>query len=183
MRLSTVFALLALAPIGGCVIDELTEDEVGDEPYCEGAHRWPNDYAARENDLLDEIADLRRSGTTCDDRRWDPVTPLELVPELHCASRLHATDLATHDSVGPEGSDGGTPFSRANRSGYAGIPRYELSAANYEHAEAVLEAWLADPTHCAALLDRRVRHIGVGHSQSAKGDAIAWVVDLGEPRD
>ena len=176
--------VLVLVSLAGCVIDELTETEVGDERYCEGARRWPNAYADREDQLLDEIEDLRRSGTTCgEDTRFDPVTPLELVPELHCAARLHATDLATHGTVGPEGSDGGTPFSRANRSGYAGIPRYELSAANYEDAGAVLEAWLADPTHCAALLDRKVRHIGVGHSQSAKGDAIAWVVDLGEPRD
>lgn len=165
------------------MIDELTETDVGDERYCAGAARWPNDYAALEDDLVDEIDDLRRRGATCGEVRYNPVAPLEVVPELHCAARLHATDLAKAKTVGPDGSDGSTPLSRANLSGYDGIPRYEMTAANFTHANDVLDTWLEEPVHCAALLDRKLRHLGVGHSKNAKGDATATVVSLGEPRD
>ena len=174
---------IALCSGPACVIDELTEAEVGDERYCEGTALWPNDYAALEDDLFDAIEDLRRSGATCGEVRFNPVTPLETIPELHCAARLHATDLAKAKSVGPDGSDGSTPLSRANLSGYDGIPRYEMTAANFTGADEVLAAWVADPVHCAARLDRKLRHVGVGHSRNAKGDATATVVSLGEPRD
>jgi len=176
-------AAIVLCSAPACVIDELTETEVGDERYCEGAARWPNDYAALEDDLVEEIDALRRTGATCGEDRYNPVTPLEIVPELHCASRLHATDLAKAKSVGPAGTDGSTPLSRANLSGYDGIPRYEMSAANFTRADEALAAWLAEPVHCAALLDRKLRHLGVGHSRNADGDATATVVSLGEPRD
>ncbi|HET6585817.1 MAG TPA: CAP domain-containing protein [Nannocystaceae bacterium] len=179
-------ALAAVVPLvlgpAGCVIDELTEDDVGTERYCDGAHRWPVELAAHEDDLIDGIAALRRSGATCDDVRYNPVTPLELVPELHCAARLHATDLAVHDAAGPDGSDGSTPLSRANLSGYDGIPRYEMTAANFTDADAVLAAWIAEPIHCTALLDRKLRHFGVGHSRAADDSATAFVLELGEPR-
>ncbi len=174
-------ALAAAAP--ACVIDELTETDVGEEAYCEGASRWPNDFADLEDELLEAIEDLRRSGAMCGEDRQNPVTALEVVPELHCAARLHATDLAAHKAIGPGGSDGSTPLSRANLSGYDGIPRFEMSAANYTDADVVLDAWLADEVHCRALLDRKLRHIGIGHSRHADDTATAWVVDLGEPRD
>jgi uncharacterized protein YkwD len=174
---------IALSCGSACVIDELTETEVGDERYCEGTARWPNDYAALEDDLIDAIEDLRRSGAICDEVRFNPVTTLELVPELHCAARLHATELAKEKTVGPDGPGGSTPLSRANLSGYDGIPRYEMSAANFTSANEALAAWLEEPVHCAALLDRKLRHLGVGHSRNADGDATATVVSLGEPRD
>ena len=118
MRRSLLAASLVLAGSApGCVIDELTESDVGDERYCEGAERWPNDYADLEDALFEGIEDLRRSGATCGEVRFNPVTALELVPELHCAARLHATDLAAHKTVGPDGSDESTPLSRANLSG------------------------------------------------------------------
>lgn len=178
-----VVAIVLAGSVPACVIDELTETDVGDEAYCEGAARWPNELVDLEEDLLDGIEDVRRSGATCGEDRFNPVAALELVPELHCAARLHATDLAAHKAVGPDGSDGDTPLSRANLSGYDGIPRFELSAANYTDADLVLEAWLADDVHCRALLDRKLRHIGVGYSRHADDTATAWVVDLGEPRD
>lgn len=172
---------LVLGPTG-CAIDELTEDDVGTERYCEGARRWPNEFAAIEDDLIEGIEALRRTGARCDEVRYNPVTSLELVPELRCAARLHATDLAVHDAIGPAGSDGSTPLSRANLSGYDGIPRYEMTGANFTDADSVLAAWIAEPVHCAALLDRKLRHFGVGHSQTANGDATAFVLELGEPR-
>jgi uncharacterized protein YkwD len=179
--LAASLVLAGSAP--GCVIDELTESDVGDERYCEGAARWPNEYADLEDALFERIEDLRRSGATCGEVRFNPVTALELVPELHCAARLHATDLAAHKTVGQGGSDDSTPLSRANLSGYDGIPRFEMSAANYTDADLVLDTWVADEVHCRALLDRKIRHIGVGHSRHADDTATAWVVDLGEPRD
>jgi uncharacterized protein YkwD len=182
VRPSVLATVILVGSAPACVIDELTETDVGDERYCEGAERWPHELADGEDALFDAIEDVRRRGATCGEVRHNPTIPLEMIPELHCAARLHATDLATHEGIGPDGSDGSTPLSRANLSGYEGIPRYEMSAANFTDADLVLDAWLADEVHCAALLDRKLRHVGVGYSRNADDSATAWVVALGEPR-
>jgi uncharacterized protein YkwD len=165
-----------------CVIDELEETDVGDEPYCEGAARWPTDDARHERALVALVDNVRRAGIECGDMRRNPVAEVIESPELHCAARLHATYVAEHSAV-HEGYDHSTPLSRANLAGYDGVPRFELLARNQGTARAVLDAWLGEPKHCAAVMDRDALEIGVGHSHADGGDATGWVVVLGEPRD
>lgn len=164
------------------MLDGLDDADVGDEPFCAGASPWPEDDARHERAVITLLDGVRRSGLECDGERRNPVAAVVPSPALHCAARLQATWVAYH-GITHDGDEGSTPLSRANLAGYDGLPRFELLARNQPDANAVLDAWLADPAHCAALLDRDAAEIGVGHSHTERGDASGWVLVLGEPRD
>ncbi len=179
IRSAIAFAA-ALAP--ACVIDELDDADVGDEPFCDAARTWPEHYAELEDALVARIARARRQGTDCGDTPHNPVAELEVSPELHCAARLHATFIAEHGGLTHEGQDDSSPLSRTNLAGYDGLMRYELLARDFIASQPLLDAWLADEKQCEALLDTKIAELGVGHSRNADGDATGWVVVLGERR-
>lgn len=168
----------------GCGLDELALDEVGPAPRCEEVDRWPAASAEAEEDLLDALDDLRLTGAMCGDAVVDGVGPLEPLPELHCAARLHAGDLIRHPElpVDHAGSDGSSALGRANAAGYEGIARQELLAGDYATAKALVAAWQADAAHCRAVLDVDLDHVGVGQARSPSGDRIVWVVVTGQER-
>lgn len=178
------FLALGALALFGCGLDELALDDVGLAPRCEEVDRWPAASAEAEADLLDAIDELRLTGATCGDDLVAGVGPLELLPELHCAARLHAGDLIRHPELllGHEGSDGSSALGRANAAGYEGIARQELLAGDYTTAEALVAAWQEDAAHCRAVLDADLDHVGVGQARSPKGDRIVWVVVTGQER-
>jgi uncharacterized protein YkwD len=175
--------LVGLAIQTGCIIDVLREDPVGEAAACEAARRWPRAYAEREDELLDLVNEVRAGGGTCGEALQNPVPDLELSPELRCAARVHATDLAESGGLEHEGSDGSTTLSRVDRAQYDGIPKHELLAADFLDPQAVLAAWLGDPSHCEPLFDPTIDAFGVGHAMSANEDAAAWVLLTGENRE
>ncbi len=168
----------------GCGIDELALADVGQAPRCEEVDRWPAASAAAEAALLEAIEDLRLTGAMCGDDVIEGAGPLEPLPALHCAARLHAGDLVRHPALplGHEGSDGSSALGRANAAGYEGIARQELLAGDFTTAEALVEAWVEDPAHCLAVLDGSLDHVGVAQARSRTGDRIVWVVVTGQER-
>jgi uncharacterized protein YkwD len=175
--------VLAYGPLG-CGLDELTLADVGTAPRCEEVDRWPAASAEAEDALLDAIDDLRVTGAMCGDDVVPGALPVEPLPALHCAARLHAGDLIRHPALPleHEGSDGSSALGRANAAGYDGIARQELLAGDYTTAEALVEAWTADGTHCRAVLDSDLDHVGVAQASSPEGDRIVWVVVTGQER-
>jgi uncharacterized protein YkwD len=173
-----------LIVLAGCGLDELDLADVGTAPRCEEVDRWPAGSAAAEDDLYDALEDLRRSGATCGDEELPGVGPLELVPELRCAARLHAGDLVRHPElpVDHPGSDGSSALGRINAAGYGGVPRQELLASDFTSAQALVEAWVSDEGHCRAVLDDEIDHVGVAQAQTRPGDRIVWVVVTGQER-
>jgi len=177
--------LLPCLLLAACGLDELIDEDLGDAPRCAEVDRWPVASANAEDELLDALEDLRRSGATCPGGAVLPGEgPLEPVTSLHCAARLHAGDLVRNPElpVDHEGSDGRSALARINASGYAGIPRQELLAGDYTDADALVEAWVADPDHCPAILDEDLDHVGVAQAQTPAGDRIVWVVVTGQER-
>ncbi|MEM9463175.1 MAG: CAP domain-containing protein [Myxococcota bacterium] len=178
------WALLLCPLVSACGIDPLTDVDLGESPACAGVAKWPTASADAELDLVDEIAELRLTGAECDGEMVDGVGPVELVPELHCAARLHAGDLIRHPelAVDHEGSDGSSALARANRAGYDGIARQEFLAGDFARASALALAWIESGTHCQQLLDEDIEHVGVGQAQTREGDRIVWVVVTGQER-
>jgi uncharacterized protein YkwD len=175
-------SLLAAALSCACVIDELDDADVGDEPFCDAARSWPEQYGQLEAALASRINQVRRQGHDCGDVHFNPIAELEVVPALHCAARLQATFIAEHSGLSHEGMDHTTPLARTNLAGYDGLLRYELLARDFTASQPLLEAWLADQQQCEALLDTKIADFGVGHSRNEDGDATGWVVVLGERR-
>jgi uncharacterized protein YkwD len=186
VRSNILVRLVATASMTvGCGLDELVDTDLGDAKTCAGLATWPADSAAHEEELAGLVTKLRVAGTMCGEEMAPATGELELVPELRCAARWHAGDLARAetDELSYDGSDGSTSQSRANLSGYGGEPRYEILAADFLDAEEVLQAWIDDPQHCTYLMDRSLDHLGVGHAPSRDRDRVYWVLVMGEERE
>lgn len=166
----------------GCIIDELREDEVGEAPACEAASRWPRPYAQREDILFELINEQRARGGQCDGAERNPVAEVELSPALRCAARVHSTDLSQRGALSHDGSDGSTTLTRVDRAEYDGLPRHEVMAADFDDPQAVLNAWLDNPAHCEAVFEAQIDEIGIGHAQTFRGGASAWVLLTGQQR-
>jgi Cysteine-rich secretory protein family len=167
-----------------CGLDALVDAELGDAPRCAEVDRWPAVSVEAEDALLDAIEALRLTGAECGGEVVAEVGSLEPVPALHCAARLHAGDLIRHPALAVDhaGSDGSSALARANAAGYEGIARQELLAGDFTDAQALLDAWVASPAHCRAVLDAALDHVGVAQSQTRTGDRVVWVVVTGQER-
>ncbi len=168
--------LLAAA---ACASEPTLERDVGPAEACEAYAVWPEDATLAEDALVERLVRLRAEGLSCVGP--EPLPDLTAVPELRCAARRHALDLAERKTLSPEGADGSTPLSRAAEAGYDGRPYAELRAADFRAASEVTDALLADEAHCAALSDPRVTDLAAGARRSDDGRFIAWVILLGGP--
>jgi uncharacterized protein YkwD len=171
-----------LVVLVGCTDDPTVEDDVGDAEYCESVGKWTREASTAEDALLDAVNEARRQGGMCGEEFMPPSSPLELSPELRCASRVHARDLSASGTVSHEGSDGSTTLERIGLAGYADFPRHELLAGDFVDAREVAAAWLDEPANCVALLDSFIVHAGPGAHENSAGDNIAWVFTTGELR-
>ncbi|CAM3538546.1 CAP domain-containing protein [Kibdelosporangium persicum] len=107
--------------------------------------------------------------------------PLTPVAELGRAAQAHSEDMAAHDVMKHEGSDGSTMRTRVERSGYTGWRGLaENVAAGYQSAEAVVTAWMSSSSHRANIVNCQLKDVGVGYAtnpNSAYGSF--WTQDLG----
>jgi uncharacterized protein YkwD len=168
--------------LGGCVIDVLREDDVGEARRCEAAQFWPREFAEREDTLLELVNDTRLEGGMCGDAVRNPVDAVALSPALKCAARLHAVDIATTGDLGHRGSNGTDTQARVDAAGYENIPSAELLAADFVDPQDALDAWLASPEHCEEIFRARSDEMGIGYGENEDGDATAWVIVFGELR-
>jgi uncharacterized protein YkwD len=174
--------LLVLFPAVGCSEESSVFDDVGEAEFCESVAKWTGEASNAEAVLLDAVNEARRVGATCGEDIVPPALPVELSPELRCASRIHARDQSGTGMVSHEGSDGSNTLERIGLAGYEDFPRHELLAGDFTDGRDVVDAWLDDPEHCVALLDNSIEHAGPGAHESSQGDSIVWVLTTGEPR-
>jgi uncharacterized protein YkwD len=121
----------------------------------------------------------RRCGT----REFPPAPPLAANVLLERAAQAHASDMATNDFVEHQGSDGSTAAQRLTRVGYRWRDVGENIAAGQVSPEAVMQAWLKSPEHCANIMEPAFTEIGVAFGADAQSSAgIHWVQVFARPR-
>lgn len=155
-------------------------DDVGEAAYCEDVAEWEGDWSILELDLIQEVNAARGAGGSCGDEEFDFVVELDLSPELRCAARQQARDMARQRELVHEGLDGTEFLQRADMAEYAGIPRSELLAVGWADAPAAVDAWRASETHCVELHQRDYHEVGAGVFQTQ--DTFWWVLTLGTRR-
>jgi uncharacterized protein YkwD len=104
--------------------------------------------------------------------------PLKVNPQLTEAARDHARDMAEHQKLGHEGSDGSTVSKRVKQRGY----RYQdvgENVATGETSERVMRSWLDSPPHRQNILDN-FSEIGVAMAPDAEGSRY-WCVVFARP--
>jgi uncharacterized protein YkwD len=131
------------------------------------------DGPARSSDgLIDELVAAHNQ-----ERAREDLGPLKPNSKLMEAARLHARDMAEHEKLSHEGSDGSTPAERVKRQGYHYVSTGENVAEGQESVADVMKSWMNSPGHRRNVLGD-FNEIGASRAKDAEG-RFYWVVDFG----
>jgi uncharacterized protein YkwD len=108
--------------------------------------------------------------------------PYTVSPQLSDAARRHSLDMATNNFFSHDGSDGSTPTTRIQDTGYQGSSFGENIAAGYTSAEEAMNGWMNSPGHRANILGGYAE-IGVAVAYNANSDnSYYWTQAFGGVR-
>jgi uncharacterized protein YkwD len=100
--------------------------------------------------------------------------------QLMNAAQAHSLDMACNDFLRHSGSDGSWVGDRLANAGYPNSYYLEIIAIGL--AQDAMNQWRRDPTHWDAVLNSRVREIGVGYVYNKFSSYGGyWTVDMGGP--
>lgn len=105
--------------------------------------------------------------------------PLSANPKLEAAAKAHAQDMAEHDKLTHDGSDGSTAAQRIERQGYRFQGVGENIGEGYESIADVMKGWMNSPAHKANILGN-FTEMGGARVESEDGKPY-WCVDFGRP--
>jgi uncharacterized protein YkwD len=97
---------------------------------------------------------------------------------LRTAARGHSSDMAAHDQMTHQGTNGSDPGDRITQSGYPATKWAENVAFGQPSPKEVVDAWMQSPGHRANILDCGLSEIGVGHVVNPEGVPY-WTQDFG----
>lgn len=101
------------------------------------------------------------------ERRAHGLAPLQVVPALEQAARRHSSDMAAHNLMAHEGSDGSTAGERISAAGYQWDLWSETIAWGIEDAQEVVAWFLDSNEHRMALLSAHFTDFGVALTEDA----------------
>ena len=138
--------------------------------------------SAEARDTLQRINTYRAAGATCGTQRFAPAAPVAWNALLEQAAQKHARDMAARRTLSHTGGDGSTLSDRAAREAYAFSTLGENVSAGYTTVPDALAGWMRSPGHCANMMSKGFREVGVAGA-SAPGDTFGWyrAMLLGSP--
>ncbi|MEM1416804.1 MAG: CAP domain-containing protein [Myxococcota bacterium] len=142
--------------------------EIPAEEYCAPVASWPGADTDLELEVVRLVNERRAVGGNCPDgSSHGPSGPLAVSGPLTCAARVHTVDMNVRGYFAHTNPEGESPGVRAARAGYEGGGWGENIARGYPTPEAVVAGWMSSTTgHCANILNRDYRTIGVGHQDT-----------------
>jgi uncharacterized protein YkwD len=114
-----------------------------------------------------------------EERAREKLPPLKLEPRLEEAAKVHAKDMADHDSMSHDGSDGSKPRERVIRAGYHYLTTGENVARGYRDVKTVMQSWMDSPPHKKNVLGD-FTEIGLAVAYDKEGQPH-WCVEFGKP--
>jgi uncharacterized protein YkwD len=136
-------------------------------------------------EALSRINRYRAAGASCGSRGTFAAAPaLAWDTRLITAATRHSTDMVTKRFFSHTGSDGSSPGTRITRAGYAWRTYGENIAAGQRTVQAVVDGWMKSPGHCANIMNRTYRHVGLACVKGTSANAYPtyWTMDLATPR-
>jgi uncharacterized protein YkwD len=103
-------------------------------------------------------------------------------PELRCAARLHARDIAARGVVSSVGANGSSPDTRIAAAGYAASFVGENVAGTLPDPASVVNAWMQDAIRCSLVLEPGFQHAGAAFVDAPGAQRFFWVLDFGAPQ-
>ncbi len=107
------------------------------------------------------------------------LSPLKVNTKLEAAAKVHALDMAGHETMSHEGSDGSSPEQRIERQKYPAQRSGENVAAGQETVDRVMTSWMNSKHHRANILGD-FNEIGAAVAEDAEGRPY-WCVVFGKP--
>ena len=105
--------------------------------------------------------------------------PLKLASKLEEAAKVHAKDMAEHQTMTHDGSDGSTSRQRIVNTGYHMLSTGENVAVGYDGVASVIQGWMESPPHKKNILGD-FSEIGAA-MVVGKDDKPYWCADFGTP--
>jgi uncharacterized protein YkwD len=139
--------------------------------------------AAVSGQVLALANQARSRPRRCGGKQFEPAPPLTLEKRLSEAARAHARDMAKHNMLSHQGSNGSTPSARVTREGYAWRTVGENVASGPTTAKEVMEGWLASPGHCENLMSPKFTQMGLAYVVDAKSaSGVYWAQVFATPK-
>lgn len=111
--------------------------------------------------LLQLVNDARKKGCSCGTTYYAPTTALTWNDQLEKAAYDHSNDMFQNKYFSHTGSDGSGSGERISNSGYAWKWYGENIAAGYPTEKDVVAGWLSSPGHCANIMNKNYKEMGV----------------------
>jgi uncharacterized protein YkwD len=139
--------------------------------------------SAQLSALLSGVNAARARGQDCGSAGSFPATtPVTWNNLLAQAAQGHSDDMATNNFFSHTGSDGTNVADRVTATGYSWGGVGENIAAGYETTDAVLQAWLSSPGHCANIMRASFREMGAATASNPSSTyRIYWTQVFGAP--
>jgi uncharacterized protein YkwD len=117
-----------------------------------------------KNLLLQLVNEARRKGVQCGSTWHPPVPPVTWNNLLENAARDHASDMYTKNYFSHIENDGSTANTRIEKAGYNWMAYGENIGLGYRSEKEVVDAWLKSPGHCANIMSKNYKEMGVGRA-------------------
>lgn len=125
----------------------------------------PDTAILLEDEVLVLVNQRRAAGATCGGTAYGAAPPLGMQSNLRLAARDHSHDMAGQNYFSHTSLDGRTFDERIRQAGYAGsAPLGENIAGGPVSASSAVILWMSSPGHCANIMSRGFRVIGVGYA-------------------
>jgi uncharacterized protein YkwD len=135
-----------------------------------------------QQEILDRVNQARAAGRTCGSTSYGPVPALRWNGVLFNAAGAHSTDMAANNYFSHSSQDGRNPGQRITGAGYAWSAYGENIAAGQTSAQAVVDAWLASPGHCANIMNASYADMATACVASSTSTyRTYWTMDLARP--
>jgi uncharacterized protein YkwD len=147
-----------------------------------GAPELENASAVSQR-ILKLANEARARSRRCGGTQFSSAPPLKLENRLNDAASVQARDMAKHDMLEHEGTDGSTPATRVTRQGYTWRTVGENIASGPTSADEVMEGWLDSPGHCANLMNPRFTEMGIGFVVDPRSESgVYWSQVFATPK-
>lgn len=139
-------------------------DPVPATAHCEPVAYFGAAATALEDRILTLVNQRRAAGASCGARgNFGAAPALKMNAALRCAARRHSLDMATRGYFAHNSLDGTTFDRRITQAGYVWSTAGENIARGPTTAEGFVNAWMASDGHCANIMSRNFKDLGVGY--------------------
>lgn len=122
-------------------------------------------YEKVNKELLLQLVNVARSkGAKCGSKWYPPAPPLSWNPQLEKAAVGHSSDMYSKNYFSHIAGDGSTANTRIERTGYHWMTYGENIGYGYQSEKEVVAAWLTSPGHCANIMNKDFKEMGVGRA-------------------